>query len=83
MVYINTINTHLIVKSESNWLSAVTINKRTNNQSTKHQTHNLVSYFSPKITPKITKPLTTHLIAPNFNFNLVPYKDIQKHILPT
>ena len=39
--------------------------------------------FSLKPTPKITTPLTTHLIAPNFNFNLIPYQDIQKHISHT
>ena len=74
---------HLIVKPESNWLSAGTINKRiiTNPQNIK--THNLVSYFSPKITQKIITPLTTTLITPNFNFNLIPYQDIQKHILHT
>ena len=85
MVYINTINTHLIVKPEPNWLSAGTINKRiTNNPSTKHQTYIQSGvFFFKKITLKITKPLTTTLIAPNFNFNFVPYKDIKKHISPT
>ena len=75
------INTHLIVKPESNWLSAGTINKRinTNPQYIRHQ---IWCLFLQKITLKIAAPLTTHLIAPNFNFNLVPYKDIQKHILP-
>ena len=72
------INTHLIVKPKPNWLSAGTINKRIINTHPQNirLTYNLVSYFAQKITPKITKPLTTTLIAPNFNFNLIPYKDI-------
>ena len=76
------INTHLIVKPEPNWLSAGTINKRINSHP---QNIRLIIWclFLQKITLKITKPLTTTLIAPNFNFNLIPYKDIQKHILPT
>ena len=76
------INTHLIVKPESNLLSAGTINKRINSHP---QNIRLIIWclFLQKITQKIAAPLTTHLIAPNFNFNLVPYKDIQKHILPT
>ena len=75
------INARLIAKPESNWLSAATIKEQS--PSTRHQTHNLVSYFCPKITPKTTAPLTTPLIAPNFNFNLLPYQDIQKHISST
>ena len=69
------INTHLIVKPESNLLSAGTINKRINSQP---QNIRLTIWclFLQKITPKITKPLTITLIAPNFNFDLVPYKDI-------
>ena len=62
------INTHLIVKPEPNWLSTGTINKRINTQPQNIKTHNLVSYFSQKVTQKITTPLTTTLIAPNFNF---------------
>ena len=77
------INTHLIVKPESNWLSAGTINKRINTHPQNIKTHNLVSYFSQKVTQKITTPLTTTLIAPKFQFYIIPYKDIQKHILPT
>lgn len=77
------INTHLIVKPESNWLSAGTINKRIIN--THPQNIRLIIWclVLQKITQKIAAPLTTHLIAPNFNFNIIPYKDIQKHISPT
>ena len=32
--------------------------------------------FCQKPTSKITTPLTTPLIAPDFNFNLIPYQDI-------
>ena len=62
------INTHLIVKPEPNWLSTGTINKRINIHPQNIKTHNLVSYFSQKVTQKITTPITTTLIAPNFNF---------------
>ena len=32
---------------------------------------------------KITTHLTTPLIASNLNFNIIPYQDIKKYILPT
>ena len=68
MVYINTINTHLIVKPEPNWLSAGTINKRiTNNPSTRHQTHNLVS-FPSKNYSKNNHTSHNHSNRPKFQF---------------
>ena len=62
------INTHLIVKPKPNWLSTGTINKRINIHPQKHPDSQSIVLFSQKVTQKITTPLTTTLIALNFNF---------------
>ena len=77
------INTHLIVKPEPNWLSTGTINKRINTHPQNIKTHNLVSYFHKKNHSKNNHTSHNHSNCPKFQFYIIPYKDIQKHILPT
>ena len=63
------INTHLIVKPEPNWLSTGTINKRINTHPQKHQdSQSSVLFLTKSHSKNNHTPLTTTLIAPNFNF---------------
>ena len=77
------INTHLIVKAKPNWLSTGTINKRINTHPQKHQDSQSSVLFFTKSHSKNNHTSHNHSNCPKFQFYIIPYKDIQKHILPT